>query len=273
MRKRVLGLTSAAALAVAGLLAGPTGALAASVKIGSTFTGASAFPPTTTYIVVSTAATSPKYVVPAHGARITGFSVQGGTTTGAKVKLKVFRKATTPGTWTVIGQSTAVTLTPSKLDNFTTSIAVHPADVLGLTDLSTGGGAPIFRPGFATGDVLGEGPGDPAVGASYTPQSDSQGGFRMNVSATVQLQPVITKVNPASGPAAGGTTVTITGANLTGATAVKFGTVPARSFRVVSTSTISAVAPSEPAGTTIGIRVTTPGGTSAAVAADHYSYQ
>ena len=39
--------------------------------------------------------------------------------------------------------------------------------------------------------------------------------------------PVVTGVSPASGPAAGGTTVTIEGTNFTGATAVKFGTAPA----------------------------------------------
>ena len=35
--------------------------------------------------------------------------------------------------------------------------------------------------------------------------------------------PTVTKVEPTSGPAAGGTTVTITGTNLTGASEVKFG--------------------------------------------------
>ena len=35
--------------------------------------------------------------------------------------------------------------------------------------------------------------------------------------------PTVTKVSPTSGPAAGGTTVTITGTNLTGASEVKFG--------------------------------------------------
>ena len=35
--------------------------------------------------------------------------------------------------------------------------------------------------------------------------------------------PTVTKVSPTSGPAAGATTVTITGTNLTGASEVKFG--------------------------------------------------
>ena len=45
--------------------------------------------------------------------------------------------------------------------------------------------------------------------------------------------PTVTKVSPTSGPAAGGTTVTITGTNLTGASEVKFGAAkPPRQSRI-----------------------------------------
>lgn len=56
-------------------------------------------------------------------------------------------------------------------------------------------------------------------------------------------QPSIGSVSPASGPAAGGTTVTITGSAFTGARAVKFGTTPATSYAVVDDTTLTAVAP------------------------------
>ena len=49
--------------------------------------------------------------------------------------------------------------------------------------------------------------------------------------------PVVTSISPTSGPAAGGTTVTITGTAFTGATGVKFGTTPASSFTVNSATT------------------------------------
>ena len=55
--------------------------------------------------------------------------------------------------------------------------------------------------------------------------------------------PTIGGVSPATGPPAGGTTVTITGANLSGATAVKFGSLAAASFTVNSATTITAVSP------------------------------
>jgi hypothetical protein len=72
--------------------------------------------------------------------------------------------------------------------------------------------------------------------------------------------PALSSVVPASGPTPGGNTVTLTGTNLTGATAVQFGATAASSFTVVSATQITAVAP---AGTgTVQITVTTPGGTS-----------
>ena len=46
-----------------------------------------------------------------------------------------------------------------------------------------------------------------------------------------------------SGPAAGGTAVTLSGRGFTNATAVRFGTVPAASYTVVSDAQITAVAP------------------------------
>ncbi|MFI8182881.1 IPT/TIG domain-containing protein, partial [Actinacidiphila glaucinigra] len=79
--------------------------------------------------------------------------------------------------------------------------------------------------------------------------------------------PVLVSVSPTQGPSAGGTTVTLTGTDLSGATAVGFGATPATSYTVDSPTQITAVAP---AGTgTVPVTVTTPGGTSNSVG---YSY-
>jgi C1A family cysteine protease len=87
--------------------------------------------------------------------------------------------------------------------------------------------------------------------------------------ATTSPAPTVTGLSPNSGPAAGGTQVTITGTNLTGATAVKFGTIAA-GFTVSSDTQVIATAPAG-AGT-VNVTVTTPGGTSATGSANLYTY-
>ncbi|MDV6228564.1 Calx-beta domain-containing protein [Nitratireductor aquimarinus] len=72
--------------------------------------------------------------------------------------------------------------------------------------------------------------------------------------------PSITSISPNNGPEAGGTSVTITGTNFTGATAVTFGGTAAASFTVNSSTTISAVTPAGTAGA-VDVAVTTAGGT------------
>ncbi|MFI2279871.1 beta strand repeat-containing protein [Nocardia beijingensis] len=93
------------------------------------------------------------------------------------------------------------------------------------------------------------------------------GGTSNGVAYTYAAVPALTSLAPSSGPVSGGTTVVITGTNLSGATAVNFGGTPATSFTVNSATQITAVAP---AGTgTVAVTVTTPGGTSNALA---YTY-
>nr|WP_223243502.1 YncE family protein [Streptomyces sp. CBMA123] len=84
--------------------------------------------------------------------------------------------------------------------------------------------------------------------------------------------PTITGIAPAQGPAGGGTTVTLTGSHLTGATAVAFGTTPAASFTVVNDTTVTATAPAASAAGPVDVTVTTPGGTSTITAGDRYTY-
>ncbi|WP_082393106.1 IPT/TIG domain-containing protein [Nocardia arizonensis] len=77
---------------------------------------------------------------------------------------------------------------------------------------------------------------------------------------TYVLVPILLFLHPAVGPQAGGTTVTITGVGLSGATGVNFGATPATSFTVVSDSQIIAVAP--PGAGTVPVTVTTAVGSS-----------
>jgi hypothetical protein len=81
--------------------------------------------------------------------------------------------------------------------------------------------------------------------------------------------PTITAVAPNSGSTAGGTSVVITGTNLTGATGVSFGSTAATSFTVDSATQITAIAPAGSAGS-VSIAVTTSGGT--ATSNNAYTY-
>jgi hypothetical protein len=84
--------------------------------------------------------------------------------------------------------------------------------------------------------------------------------------------PTVTSLNPATGSNAGGTTVTITGTNFLGATAVTFGGSPASTFAVISTAQIRVTAPAHAVGT-VNVQVTTPGGASATTGTgDDYTY-
>jgi len=86
-----------------------------------------------------------------------------------------------------------------------------------------------------------------SAGTSY----GSQVSFTTNPPA-----PTVSSFTPTS--ASNGTTVTITGTNFTGATAVSFGSTAATSFNVASATSITAVVA---AGTSGSVSVTTPGGT------------
>ena len=81
--------------------------------------------------------------------------------------------------------------------------------------------------------------------------------------------PTVTGVSPGTGPI--GTLLTITGTNLSGATAVDFGQDnPATTITVSNATTLYASAP--PGTGSVDVTVTTPGGTSATSAADQFTY-
>ena len=85
-------------------------------------------------------------------------------------------------------------------------------------------------------------PGTGAVGVRVT----TAGGTSMTSASstfTYRSAPSISGISPAQGPANGGTVVTISGAGLTGTTAVTFGSRPSTQWQVRSDTSIVAVAP------------------------------
>ena len=87
---------------------------------------------------------------------------------------------------------------------------------------------------------------------------------------TSSTAPQVTGIAPSSGPAAGGTTVTITGSNFASGAQVLFGATASPSVTYVSADELQAVSP---AGTgTVDVLVADASGTSAAVGADQFTY-
>jgi hypothetical protein len=97
-------------------------------------------------------------------------------------------------------------------------------------------------------------------------------GERLLLNAQEELTPIVTSVSPASGPSAGGNTVTITGKYLDSARNVIFGSQPATSFSVdPSGEHITAKAPASPA-STVEVHVSNLHSTSEPVAGDRYTF-
>ncbi|OWK39897.1 Flagellar hook-length control protein FliK [Fimbriiglobus ruber] len=84
--------------------------------------------------------------------------------------------------------------------------------------------------------------------------------------------PNVTVVSPANGPASGGNSVTLTGTDLGGASAVYFGGTPGTIVSDSATQLV-ATAPAGTAGSGLFVTVTTPGGTSGDFASAMYTYQ
>jgi IPT/TIG domain/Regulator of chromosome condensation (RCC1) repeat len=85
-------------------------------------------------------------------------------------------------------------------------------------------------------------------------------------------RPAVKKLSPRKGFELGGTSVTITGTNFAGATAVKFGSSNATSFTVKSETEIVAVSPAHKA-ERVDVTVSSPNGTSAVSGKDRFRYR
>ncbi len=153
-----------------------------------------------------------------------------------------------------------------------TAVAITGTDLSDVTavDFGTTPATSFF---FVSADYISatSPPGTGTVNVTVTAPSGTSASSPENEFTYVAVAaPTVTGVSPNSGPAPGGTLVTITGTGFTGATAVDFGTTAATGFSVVSATTITA---DSPAGTgTVDVTVLTSGGTSATSAADEFTY-
>jgi hypothetical protein len=143
-----------------------------------------------------------------------------------------------------------------------TSVTITGTNFTGATGVTIGGAA-------ATSFVVVNNTSITAVTPAGTPGTasvvvtTSGGSNSANSLFTYVAPPTVNSISPTSGPTAGGTSVTITGTNFTGATGVTFGGAAATSFVVVSDTTIVATTPARTPGAA-SVVVTTSGGSNAA---------
>jgi RHS repeat-associated protein len=117
------------------------------------------------------------------------------------------------------------------------------------------------------------GPNTPDTAAQYTWQGSPTPPPTQPPPTTALV--AVSGIDPAQGPAAGGTTLTVTGTGFTGATAVYFGDTPASSYQVLNDTTVTAVAPAAPSpsiNTLTPITVVTPAGASNSGPASEYTW-
>jgi Ricin-type beta-trefoil lectin domain/IPT/TIG domain len=142
----------------------------------------------------------------------------------------------------------------------------YPADYLynqhtssNINDVTTGADGSCTPAYLCTAEVGYDGP---------TGWGTPNGVSAFKAPASTPPPPVVTGISPGSGPAAGGTGVTVTGTGLSGGS-VAFGPNAATGVSCAATSCTA----TSPAGTgTVDVKVTTSGGTSAATSADQFTY-
>lgn len=126
--------------------------------------------------------------------------------------------------------------------------------------------------GFAGGSSVAGGSSGGALSnsGSASPSGATVGGVEVPAPATPP--PSVSSVTPNSGPAAGGTWVTISGSGLSGARSVWFGGIPASEVVPVSATSVQALVPAHAAGT-VDVQVGNPSSISPATPQDRYTFR
>lgn len=249
----VLPTTGSTAGGTAVAITGTNFADATAVKFGST--------PATSFLINGT--TSITALSPAGAAGTVDITVTTAGGTSATSSADEFTYVAAP-TVTGISPSTGVTAGG-------TSVIISGTDFTGATDVNFGSSGASFVVLNATTIIT----TSPAGSAGTVDVTVTTPYGTSAISSADQFTyantPTVTGISPVAGPLAGGTSVTITGTDFTGATNVRFGSTAATSFIVNSNTSITAVSPAGSAGS-VDITVTTAGGTSATSSADQFTY-
>jgi PASTA domain/IPT/TIG domain len=172
------------------------------------------------------------------------------------------------GAYTAVGTSNPATPSGTGLQTFTANLPIRAGDLIGVDPSNAGDKIGVAEaPGASYGFIF-----PPPFDAATVAPSGTVAGKEILLNAEVQPAPAITSIAPEFGPVTGDTTVTITGTNLTAASAVKFGTATATGFTVDSETQITAIAPPSAKVGPVDVTVTTVAGTSPTVNDDRFTY-
>ena len=173
------------------------------------------------------------------------------------------------------GPNVAIPQTPNdgsvtELDGSLSSIVYATAlggnNVDGLSGIAVDPGGAAYVAGFTNSPDL---PATP--GAFRTTWPGRASAWIAKISPVSPAAPLVTAISPNTGPAGGGTTVTLTGHGFSGATGVTFGGVPAASWQLDSATQVTAVSPLQgPNVSYAAIQVTTATGISPANPIDRF---
>lgn len=173
------------------------------------------------------------------------------------------------GAYTAVGTSNPATPSGAGVQTFTANLPIQAGDLIGVDPTNAADKIGIAEvPGASYGFIF-----PPPFDAATVAPSGTVAGKEIELNAEVQPAPAITAIEPDFGSVVGGASVKITGTNLTAASAVKFGTIPAAGFTVESETQITAIAPPSTTVGTVDVTATTLAGTSAKIKADQFTYE
>jgi hypothetical protein len=173
----------------------------------------------------------------------------------------------------LVGEGASAPATNTRGQPNATSLPIRAGDVIGVDD-PAGTGSEVGVKTVATDSaVLFEWEPALADGGGVKAPKETQNSEEVMVNADIVLAPVVSSVAPASGATAAGNAVKITGLFFVegGATGVTFGSTPASSFSIDSSTQITAIAPPSAAGT-VDVRVSGAGGSREVGPADRYTF-
>ncbi len=173
------------------------------------------------------------------------------------------------GAYEAAGTSLPATPTDEGLQTFSTNLKIKAGDLVGIDPTNTTDKIGVAETSGASYASIFPTPFDGSVVAP----SETFSGKEIELSAEILPVPEVASITPSSGSVTGGTLLTITGKNLSNASAVKFGSTPAASFSVVSDTEITATTPPVLRPGKVDVTITTLAGDNANTRFDDYVYR